>query len=79
MSESVWKIPYCRPDISDLIEAGVTPLLAAVLASRGITDPEKAYDLLHSGPESLIDPMRILGMEDARSRILRPDIRAVRS
>lgn len=70
MSESIWKISYSQPDSSALERAGITPLLAKLLASRGITEPERAAELLSCGPESLLDPLKILGMGGARDRIL---------
>ncbi|MCR5089313.1 MAG: single-stranded-DNA-specific exonuclease RecJ [Oscillospiraceae bacterium] len=71
MSESVWKIPYQQPDCRALEQAGVPPLVAALLASRGISAPETALALLYTGPDSLHDPLDILGMVSARDRILR--------
>ncbi|MBR4473074.1 MAG: single-stranded-DNA-specific exonuclease RecJ [Oscillospiraceae bacterium] len=69
MTDSIWKIPYSRPDSRALEEAGISPLLARVLASRGITDPREARSLLVSGPEQLHDPMEMLGMRKACERI----------
>ena len=69
MTVPIWKIPYSRPDSRILEEAGVSPLLARILASRGITDPQEAMGLLISGPEQLHDPMTMLGMRDACERI----------
>ena len=38
MKSKIWKIPYSRPVIPpELLAAGYTPLLAAVLDLRGIT------------------------------------------
>ncbi len=71
MSESIWKIPYSQPDSAALERAGISPLLAKVLASRGIREPERAAELLSCGPESLLDPLKILGMAGARDRVLR--------
>ena len=70
MSESIWKIPYVQPDTVELEQAGIPRLLSAVLASRGITSSAEAVSLLTTGPESLLDPMLILGMQDARERVL---------
>ena len=71
MPEPIWKIPYTRPDSAALRKAGVSPLLAELLAARGVTDPEKASSLLNIGPESLCDPFSMLGMEAVRDRVLR--------
>ncbi|MCR5137409.1 MAG: single-stranded-DNA-specific exonuclease RecJ [Oscillospiraceae bacterium] len=70
MAESIWKIPYTQPDSRTLLNMGVSPLLAELLAARGITDPETVNGLLHCGPEQLHDPLSMLGMESARDRIL---------
>ena len=70
MSESVWKIPYIKPDSLALEQAGIPRLLAEVLASRGITASAQADAFLTSGPESLHDPLQIMGMKEARDRVL---------
>jgi len=65
-----WKIPYSRPEIPQLLlDKGYTPLLSAVLALRGISDPESADRLINGGVECLHDPMAILGMDSAVRRI----------
>ncbi|MBQ9664740.1 MAG: single-stranded-DNA-specific exonuclease RecJ [Oscillospiraceae bacterium] len=71
MSESIWKIPYTKPDAGALEQAGISRLLAQLLAARGVSSPDQAQALLASGPESLVDPMRMLGMREARDRVLR--------
>ena len=71
MTDSIWKIPYTKPDSASLEQDGFPRLLAQLLAARGITSPEAAHAFLDIGPESLHDPMAILGMQDARTRILR--------
>ena len=53
-----------------LKEAGVSPLLAELLAARGVTDPDEASALLDTGPESLLDPMLLRGMAGVRDRVL---------
>ena len=70
MPDSVWKIPYVRPDSAALKEAGVSPLLAELLAARGVTHPDEASALLDTGPESLLDPMLMRGMAGVRDRVL---------
>ena len=70
MSESIWKIPYSKPDSKALEQAGIVPLLAQLLASRGVTDPAAAAELLACGPDALHDPLEILGMASARDRVL---------
>ena len=71
MSESICKIPYTKPDSSALIGEGIPRLLAEILAARGITSTGEAHALLSSGPDSLYDPMQILGMQEARDRLLK--------
>ncbi len=71
MADSIWKIPYNRPDSTGLEQAGIPRLLAQVLAARGITDLRRAESILETGPESLYDPMQILGMQAARDRVLK--------
>ena len=70
MSDSIWKIPYTKPDSRSLEQAGISRLLAEILASRGIKSPDRARALLSCGPESLLDPLAILGMCAARDRVL---------
>ena len=71
MSESIWKIPYKKPDSQALEQAGIPRLLAEVLASRGIVSPSQAHALYSAGAASLLDPLEILGMKEARDRVLR--------
>ena len=71
MSEPIWKIPYTDPDSHALEEDGISRLLAKILASRGITSPRAAHAILDIGPDSLHDPLRILGMQEARDRLLK--------
>ena len=69
MTEPIWKIPYAKPDSVLLEKAGISPLLARILAARGLTDPDRVRRLLSSGAELLHDPMQILGMSAACTRI----------
>ena len=71
MAESVWKIPYSQPDSRALEQAGFPPLLAALLASRGITSPADARHLIATDFSSLHDPLLMLGMQQVRDRVLR--------
>ena len=70
MSESSWKIPYTKPDSQALEQAGIPKLLAEVLASRGIVSPSQAHALYSAGEASLLDPLGMLGMKEARDRVL---------
>ncbi len=70
MKHKEWKIPYSRPQIpAELLEAGYMPLLAAVLALRGISGPDEAKAMLSGGADALHDPMLMQGMEAACRRI----------
>ena len=72
MREKLWKIPYRQPELpSELIEDGYTPLLAAVLALRGIRSAAAADALLYLGAAQLIDPLRMKDMGRAAARLQR--------
>ena len=71
MKNKDWNINFTRPCAAPaLIEAGFTPLLSQVLALRGIETAAQAKALLYGGKETLHDPLRILGMDTARARVL---------
>ena len=53
-----------------LEQAGIPKLLAEVLASRGIVSPSQAHALYSAGAASLLDPLGMLGMKEARDRVL---------
>ena len=70
MNQKEWKISYVRPELpEELLEGGCTPLLAAVLAQRGIRSRKAAEELLFGGSEVLHDPMLMTGMDRAVKRI----------
>ena len=70
MKYSDWRIPGGAPYVPQgLIDAGFTPLLAAVLALRGFSAPEDANAFLRGGDELLLDPMLMRGMDKAVPRI----------
>jgi single-stranded-DNA-specific exonuclease len=50
-------------------EYQVDGLLARLLVSRGIVDPDRIDEFLHGGPELLLDPFRMKGMREAVERI----------
>ena len=54
---------------SDLERAGLPPLLAAVLAARGIRSGGQARQLLSPGEEPLLPPLQMLGMDRAAARV----------
>ena len=64
-----WKEPE-MDGVNALVAAGFAPLVAMVLASRGLTDPEKAHQFLSCSCE-LPDPMRLRDMEKAAQRLNR--------
>lgn len=64
-----WKIPYDTLDIPEaLTRAGYAPLLAALLAQRGMRTPEEAAAFLR-GVAQLPDPMLLQDMDRAVTRI----------
>ena len=70
MNQKEWKISYVRPELpEELLESGCPPLLAAVLAQRGIRSRKAAEELLFGGSEVLHDPMLMTGMDRAVKRI----------
>ncbi len=70
MNQRIWKTPYEPPVVpAALLHAGYPPLLAAVLAARGMTTPTEADAFLHIGPEALHDPFALRGMDRAAARI----------
>ena len=71
MKKKDWKIPYTKPSVPQALhDAGFTPLLSQVMAIRGIDSAEKANALLYGGEECLFDPLLMLGMDRAKSRVL---------
>ncbi len=72
MIRKEWKIPFERPDIPrELLEGGCTPLLASMLALRGVRTRAEMEELLRGGEELLEDPMRIRDMPKAVERVRR--------
>ena len=65
-----WIIPRGEAEIPrELVEAGFTPLLAALLAGRGITDPEEAREFIYGGEDLLLPPETMAGMTRAAERV----------
>ena len=71
MRYTVWKIPYRAPAALSPAEAGCSPLLAAVLARRGMTDPAGIRRFLGGGEETLGDPLLLADMDKAVERLRR--------
>lgn len=67
-----WKIEYKIPEIPpELLNAGFTPLLASVLAVKGIRTVKEADQEFFCGSDSILDPMLMKGMGEAVERIKR--------
>jgi single-stranded-DNA-specific exonuclease len=61
-----------RDAVERLVEAtGCPPAIAKLLAARGIADPAAAQSFFHPSIDELIDPMLMLGMPLAVTRIQR--------
>lgn len=71
MKNKVWNIPVTGPIPAELRRAGYPPLLAAILAVRGIKDPEEAEAFLSDDSFSPADPMALTDMDAAVARIRR--------
>ena len=72
MNYSKWKIENCPDEMLRVfLDAGCTPLLAAMLAVRGFDSVQSARSFLHGGTELLADPMLLKGMDKAVPRIKR--------
>ena len=72
MSITEWKIPY-HPTLvpAELLSAGYSPLLSAVLNVRGMGTPRAARAFLDSTEELLGDPLMMTDMPQAVMRITR--------
>ena len=72
MSYTRWKIPYGDTAVPrELLDAGFSPLLAAVLCRRGMSDPAVARRFIDGGSELLGDAMTMKGMPEAVERLRR--------
>jgi single-stranded-DNA-specific exonuclease len=72
MKYSEWIIPRDGAEApSRLVAAGYAPLLAALLACRGIDSPELAHAFLDVGSEALPDPLLLRDMDAAAERLCR--------
>ncbi len=70
MSYSQWKIPYEGTVVPQaLLKCGFTPLLAAVLNKRGLSDPGEAMRFVNCGSELLEDPLMMTDMPVAVRRL----------
>ena len=67
-----WKVaPPCPEGQWELEEAGLPPLLAALLSSRGVVRPEEARRLLSPEGEPIPNPMLLRDMDRAVARVTR--------
>lgn len=69
----VWRLQPQRPDVRDVLSRalGVSPILAQLLANRGIVDPTEAWAFLRPSLDSLADPFLIPDIERAVERVQR--------
>ena len=72
MIRKEWKIPFEQPAVpAELLEGGCTPLLASVLALRGVKTRAEMETMLRGGEELLEDPMLLTDMPLAVERVRR--------
>ena len=72
MKYANWNVPERGAEIPRaLLAAGCTPLLAAILHLRGLSDPAAARSFLRGGAETLTNPLELTGMVDAVQRLTR--------
>ena len=72
MKYDIWKLAGTQEQAAaELRQAGVSPLVAQVLASRGFTGPEEARAFLQSAQAPLPDPDTLPDIAAATDRILR--------
>ena len=69
MKDKIWNIPAAAPVPEALLRAGCTPLLAAVLAARGIVTAQAADAFLGTAPLALSDPLLFKDMDIAVARL----------
>jgi len=72
MNISDWKIEYKRPRLpQELLDAGYSPLLSAMLGLRNIETAAQAASFLSGGEGDLPDPFLMLDMDKAAGRLRR--------
>ena len=70
MKYKQWSVASCPPKHrAELERAGLPSLLCAVLAARGITDPEQARSLLYGTSDNLLSPTALKDMDKAVTRL----------
>ena len=60
---------YDRGEAVRLCRRGLNPMVAVLLASRGITDAEALSDWLRDDLSALSDPLSFQDMDRARDRV----------
>ncbi len=70
MKFSKWQVKgFDRKKAVALVHSGFNPLVAVILASRGITDPDEAKKVLACGMSKVHDPFLLKDMDKAVERI----------
>ena len=70
MKYSKWIVPRGEQELPpELLAAGYPPMLAAVLARRGISGGAEAEAFLAAGADSLCPPEQMLDMDKAAARL----------
>jgi len=65
-----WKINgFDRDDAVRLTKGGINPLVAVILASRGVRDTERARRFLDTSLDAVHDPFLLSGMDRAAARV----------
>lgn len=66
-----WKLKTPRPELQARLRdaAGIPPIVAQLLANRGISEPDEAERFLNPRLESLFDPFGLKGMDRAVDRL----------
>jgi single-stranded-DNA-specific exonuclease len=65
-----WRERRADPDaVASLTGSGIQPLLARLLANRGVSDPQAARAYLNPTLSSLHDPLLLSGMEESVERL----------
>ena len=71
MKYKKWQVAPPCPEVRDqLVEAGLTPLLATLMAGRGVRSVDEAAALLAPASEPLNEPMLMRDMDKAVDRLL---------
>lgn len=70
MNYNKWEIMSRGDNVPKaLLDAGFSPLLAALLAVRGMDTVDKAHEFVSGSEEVFLDPMQMKGMPEAVERI----------